>query len=789
MSQPSLWDRLRRARLVRILLVYLGVSWVVLQIIETLMGLLELPEWVGPVALILLAIGMFVVLATGWVQSLPQTTAREEAGEVPTDWEVAPADVVRSVMSGKLPHLTWGRAILGGVVALSLLFGAAGLFVLVRGPTSLIGPQEAGADDVASGIAVLPFHVTGPDLEVYREGMVDLVSANLDGLSGYRAVDARTVLARWNREIGETADAELDEALRVAASTGARYAVVGNGVELGSRIRFTADIYDLDTGEEVGTGQVEGSPEEVLALVDALTVDVMRSLLDATGQGSTAQTFRLASLLTESVPALRDYLEGDAAFRRGDFSTARDHLERAVEQDSTFALALWRLGETWGWLEGIGAREGREYKRRAAVHGDRLPAREATLLQVGSAIADNYGSKELGNLRDFIRRYPDDPDGWYLLGEMGLHEWDETGITDAQLEEALYKTVELDPTFGPYYSHATEWAIEKNQPERYRGLMAGYEANAGDRARADRMRLKWEFLRGDPQQRAAAVAELGNLTEQELGQLHNSMWGRLDDGLASSQPQLDAAAGIDERAATQWYARFHIATGQFGALRNRMSADASPEAVVRYAGFLEDAWGLGREGTEVARSAYQKLLEVDDSGPWANDLHAARFRWAARLGETAAARRHLEVSRQYLEENLAGIPWDTTGVHMTIEAAEEAALLASDGRFEEAHRRLRSTLDALPPKTPYRFFFTGDLGELAFQAQVWPEVIRIYEGVSRGDGTRTLAKYRLGVAYEATGDTEKALDAYEAFLLRWEEADPDLELLTEVREAVQRLGG
>ena len=141
---------------------------------------------------------------------------------------------------------------------MSLLFGAAGVFVLVIGGDSFLGPLEAGAELAASGIAVPPFHVAAPDLEVYREGMVDLVSANLDGLSGFRAIDARTLLARWNREIGETADAELQAALRVAGGTGALYAVVG----IGGQMRFTADVYDLADGSTIGDrAQVKGSPE------------------------------------------------------------------------------------------------------------------------------------------------------------------------------------------------------------------------------------------------------------------------------------------------------------------------------------------------------------------------------------------------------------------------------------------------------------------------------------------------------------------------------------------------
>ena len=100
--KPPLWERLRSARVVQVLLVYLGASWAILQITETLQGLLTLPEWVGPVAVVLLLVGLVVVAATAWVQSLPQTTAAEEAGEVPTDWEVDAADVVASLKKGRL---------------------------------------------------------------------------------------------------------------------------------------------------------------------------------------------------------------------------------------------------------------------------------------------------------------------------------------------------------------------------------------------------------------------------------------------------------------------------------------------------------------------------------------------------------------------------------------------------------------------------------------------------------------------------------------------------------------
>ncbi|MHC4925580.1 MAG: hypothetical protein ACYTG4_16115, partial [Planctomycetota bacterium] len=572
MSRPSLWERLRSARIVQVLLVYVGASWAVLQIAETLQGLLTLPEWVGPVTVLLLLAGLVVVAATAWVQSLPQTTAAEEAGEVPTDWAVDAADVVDSLKKGKLPHLTWGRAILGGVVAMSLLFGGAGLFVIVKGPVGFVGPQEAGAESAANGIAVLPFHVTGPDLEVYREGMVDLVSANLDGLSEYRAIDARTVLARWNRDIGETADAELDAALRVAASTGARYAVVGSGVEAGRQVRFTAEIYDLSDGSKVGDGgRVEGAPDEVLALVDALTVEVVRSLLDATDQASGAQTFRLASILTASVPALRHYLEGDAAFRRGNFSDARESLERAIAEDSTFALAYWRLGESIGWMDGIGALEGREAKRKAREYGDRLPDREATLLDVGSAIADGQADQQIDNLRAYLRRYPDDPDGWYLMGEAGLHSYGPTGVTDADIGEALSRAVELDPTFGPYYEHPMQWATAKGYEEQFQALLAAQEAAGFDPERAERAVLRWDLIHGDDATRSTAITRLGELDPEDVERLDQVFIGLLDTNLDRMIPVYEHR-DADLEALMEKLLRQQ---GRFAAVAEMLAADST----------------------------------------------------------------------------------------------------------------------------------------------------------------------------------------------------------------------
>lgn len=784
MSTPSLWDRLKKARVVRILLFYGGVSWVVLQITETLTGLLSLPEWVGPVAVLLLFVGLVVVLATAWVQSLPQTTAREEAGEIPTDWQVAPGDVFASLRRGRLPHLTWGRAILGGVFALALLFGVAGLYVIVRGPDSLLGPAEAGAEGTSSGIAVLPFHVTGPDLDLYREGMVDLVSANLDGLSGFRAVDSRTVLARWSRDVGDGEEAELNDALRVAAGTGARYAVVGSGVELGGTIRFSADIYDLDTREKVGSGQVEGGADEVLGLVDALTVDVMRSLLEATERGSTAQDFRLASLLTESVPALREYLEGDAAFRRGRFEEAREHLERAVQEDSTFALAHWRLGEALGWIDGITDPESLAHKDRAAELRDRLPPREATLLEVSASISNQRPEEELPVLEEYLARYPDDPDGWYFLEEVGFHNPVVGGPSDRRVEKALYEAVELDPTFGPYYQHALEWASARLQGAKFDSLMVAWEKAEPDQARLEQMRLRGQIFLGDSVTRTAAVGKLTALEDRELRRVSEFTTQVMDSSLDRAAPFMNEMARRSGGAASPALVDLYLEEGRIEEALALLDRDSSAAGRIRSANVAVTLYRtLGEAYLPRVRAAFQDMEALEPPPAQAANRAFLRTRIASSLNRREDFEQAVKETWAALEPALAsgGLPFDTAEFRESLESVFDAVWMADRGRPAEAYERLAVT-------SLGKSVFSDALGDIAFRAERWRDVASIYEGTSRRVPGRSLAKLRLGRAYEELGERERAVDAYRAFLGRFENADPGLASVEEARAALERLG-
>ena len=60
-------SEIHRRSLWQVLGIYLAGSWGVLQVVDTLVGTLGLPDWFPPLALALLLVGLPIVLATAFV--------------------------------------------------------------------------------------------------------------------------------------------------------------------------------------------------------------------------------------------------------------------------------------------------------------------------------------------------------------------------------------------------------------------------------------------------------------------------------------------------------------------------------------------------------------------------------------------------------------------------------------------------------------------------------------------------------------------------------------------------
>ena len=774
-------ERAREARLPRVLLLYLGAAALLLGLAAFLEARFQLPGWVLPGAVLLLAIGLVIIGATAWVQAHPLTEVRERAEELPGSWELDLGGVRRSVARGRLPHLTWSRSILGGVVAFSLLFGLAGLFVLIKDRGRSFSPPEAVAGGAAPGIAVLPFTVNDPALARWREGMVDLLSTDLDGVTGLRAIDSRTVLARWRETVSGTETPDLKTAIEVARRAGARYALIGSAVASGAGLRLAADIYEVSSATSLGQGQVEGAADSIFSLVDRLSIQALRAILR--GKGRDLPQVSLANVTTTSLPALKAYLEGEILFRRSDFNAATAAYEKAVEADSTFALALWRIAATYGWQEGILSELAVQFSEQAGRYADRLPPREAMLVRAQLALG--RGTLDgVEPLRQAVRRYPDDVEAWYLLGDTYQHVGPQALVDPAEADRAFSRAVKLDPSFTPAYIHLIDNAFSLYADSARAARLVGTYARLAPGSSFDvAARLTFDLAFGGPSGRARALAAVDTLQTPYVSRVANALWHPRFLGLQEEVLQLQRQRSDAPFTAAILLFFNRISQGKLRAALDGLDDPLLPPGFAyagRYAAFTVGlpvpAERLGSELTAATAESSGNHFAVFYAGAYAAD----RARWE----EHGKALTWLRGEAQ----RALGAGDSTEARFMEGEAlALEGYRHWREGRTEEATRVLETAerqATGHGPQSAVNATLRRWLGKLMLElgrtrdaeryfASLWPE---------------PLASYQLGKIYEELEDFGKARQSYAHFLLAWKDADPELQPKVQgARAALQRL--
>jgi tetratricopeptide (TPR) repeat protein len=352
----------------------------------------------------------------------------------------------------------------------TVALAAAGLGLAVAG--YLWWPRPHAALD-PNLVAVVPFRVKGavPALGYLREGMVDLVAARLTGEGGARATDPGSVMAAWRRAAGSQSD-DLPErdALGLARRLGAGQLLLGGVVGTMDHLTLNASLLPVAGGKPRAEAKVEGVADSLPQLVDRLIAQLITEEAGAP-RG-------LAGLVNHPLPALRLYLEAQAAYRRANYPDAVARLSQALDLDSTFAIAGLRLASAAGWTATPGA--GRRGLERAWGSRDRLsPPDQALLLaEVGPDYpAVSPLTKHLAWWERAVDLAPDQPERWYELGDEYFHEglYLQIESTRRRAAEAFRRSVALDSATAPL-GHLLEIALLEDDSATVRRIAPLYLA-------------------------------------------------------------------------------------------------------------------------------------------------------------------------------------------------------------------------------------------------------------------------------------------------------------------------
>lgn len=267
----------------------------------------------------------------------------------------------------------------------------------------------------ANRIAVIPFRVSSAD-SLLGEGLAELAANEFTGEGSPRAVDMATVVGTWRRAGGGLrTPLTLDASRRIARDMGAGLLVEGSIVGLGGALTLSASVI------RTPDGSTRGAPVRVTAPADSLDVLLRRAaagLLVAAGGQARAET---GARISENSGAVREYLQGLAAWRRGRLDEATAAFDRAIEADSSFAQALFSryLALSWGF-----AQRGEVITRLAWANRARLSRQQRIVLE--AVLGSNYPAprlveQRLADLRAAATHLPDSPEALYYYGDNAYH--------------------------------------------------------------------------------------------------------------------------------------------------------------------------------------------------------------------------------------------------------------------------------------------------------------------------------------------------------------------------------
>lgn len=437
----------RKRRVFRVAGSWALCGWIAVEVSATVAPLLGLPEWIPTAIVLLVLVGFPFVVGLSWA------------------FEVTPNGLRRSRPEPGATSLR-NAAPVAVMTAGALVLAIATTWWVLRAPAA----PDDGTGLVADRVAIVPFRVSGPEEIGYLgEGMMDLLAAKLGGESGPRAVDPGTLMGALGATEGDLARGLPEDSLvSLGRRLGAGRVLTGSVVGSAENLIVSARLLDVATGREVGRTSVEGPEADLQALTDRLAGGVL-----VLGAGEEAQ--RLAALTTTSLPALRRYLRGQSLLRRGDFEAAEDEFVRALEADSTFALAA--IGAYHASTFTVSARG--DLLVTAWRFRDRLGERDLALLS--ALLGPDY--PEPSSYRAAIEAWgraaellPDRVDVWYNYGDDLLHWGRAARVPEAWRRATAYfdRALRIDSTYASAMVHRISLAMVDEDVELVRRLADRY---------------------------------------------------------------------------------------------------------------------------------------------------------------------------------------------------------------------------------------------------------------------------------------------------------------------------
>lgn len=401
---PRFWQELKRRRVFRVVAMYAGAAFVIIELTNNVAEPLRLPDWIPTVVILILIIGFPATAILSWIfditpEGVKKTGPYEDSGEhqVPLEAgrrKLRPSDLVITVL-----------IIAVGILVYPKIF-TKDTFKNVRDPDGRIS------------IAVMPFeNLSGDTLyNIWQGGFQNLLIttlSNSEELSVRKYQVINDVLN--NKKDINIASLSPSFASDLAHKLDTRTLILGNILRAGNKIRITAQLVNAETEEIYKTYQVDGDSEnDLFILADSLSV-MIKNYIEIKKISDEYNSPEIhGNSLTNSSEAFKNYIRGWDAFKYIELGSAIEWFSKAIEADSSFTQAY--IFNSFANLMSGRDRQAKYWCRIAYEKRADLPTEEKLMLDQLNAYFFETPHEEIKYIKQLIEIDELNPLYWHQLG-------------------------------------------------------------------------------------------------------------------------------------------------------------------------------------------------------------------------------------------------------------------------------------------------------------------------------------------------------------------------------------
>ena len=313
----SFFQELKRRNVFRVSVAYAIAAWVLLQIIDVVVPIIEAPDWVPKAILLMIAVGLPVAVLFAWAFELTPDGLKFER------------DVDRSQSVTPNTGRKLDRTIITILVVAVVLFTADKFFWSAATSEETLASKRS--------IAVLPFVNMSDDPEqtFFSDGISEEILNTLVRAEGISVASRTSSFGYRNHEQNIPA---------IAEALGVLFVLEGSVRKAGDQLRITAQLIDAENDRHLWSETYDRGLSDVFAVQSDIANSISRAIHSKLGIETASEIS--VKKLTDNMTAYDLYLKGSAFFYHReslqDMQDSRAQLELAVEADPEFAAA-WEV--------------------------------------------------------------------------------------------------------------------------------------------------------------------------------------------------------------------------------------------------------------------------------------------------------------------------------------------------------------------------------------------------------------------------------------------------------------